>query len=35
VDSMRAPLEDAGFAVAYKQVSFCSGVFLLHGRAGR
>lgn len=28
-DSMRGPLEDAGFAVAYEQVSFCGGVLAL------
>ncbi len=29
VDSMRVPLEDAGFAVAYEQVSFCGSVLTL------
>jgi len=28
-DPMRAPLEDAGFTVAYEQVSFCGGVLAL------
>jgi len=32
-ESMRVPLEDAGFAVAYEQVSFCGGVFSLHWAA--
>lgn len=29
VDPMRVPMEDADFAVAYEQVSFCSGVLAL------
>jgi len=29
MDSIRVPLEDAGFAVAYEQVSFCGGVLTL------